>query len=71
MTSLVVITEAEAARALSLSLSTLRRLRKAGQGPRCVRLSARRLGYRRDDLAAWLEARNAAAPMMLPKGGAR
>jgi predicted DNA-binding transcriptional regulator AlpA len=36
---------------------TLRRLRRAGTGPRHVRLTEVAIGYRRADLDAWLESR--------------
>jgi len=51
------ISEREAARYLGLSEPTLRRHRREGTGPRYVRLSANRLGYRPADLDAWLESR--------------
>jgi predicted DNA-binding transcriptional regulator AlpA len=40
-----------------ISHSTGERLRKAGQGPRFVQLSARRIGVRVRDNAAWQESR--------------
>lgn len=56
-----VITEAEAARMVGLSVPTLRRMRydekRENRGPRHVRLSERRIGYRLFDLDAWLERR--------------
>lgn len=42
-----------------VSVSTMRRLLKAGRGPRVIRLSERCLGVRRADLDAWLIAREA------------
>jgi len=51
------ISEREAARYLGLSEPTLRRHRRDATGPRYVRLSAGRLGYRLKDLDAWLESR--------------
>jgi predicted DNA-binding transcriptional regulator AlpA len=54
---LAVVSENEAARLLSVSVSTLRRLRRRGLAPRVVFLSERRLGYRIGDLEQWLEAR--------------
>ena len=44
-----------AARALSVSESLLKKWRLAGEGPRVVRLGARAIGYRRADLAEWVE----------------
>lgn len=52
-----MLTPRAAAAALGLSETTLRRLRAAGTGPRMLRLSDRRLGYRREDLEAWLAQR--------------
>ncbi len=52
-----VVGEDDAAGLIDLSGSSLRRLRRAGAGPRYVRLSPRRIGYRIGDLIAWLEAR--------------
>jgi predicted DNA-binding transcriptional regulator AlpA len=46
-----------AAERLGLSLRTLERLAKSGDGPPRIRLSARRIGYREADVAAWLESR--------------
>lgn len=46
-----------AARLLGLSLRTLERLRASGTGPRHTRLGDRRIGYRKDELLAWLDAR--------------
>ena len=52
-----VVTEAEAAHFVSLSLPHLRRLRREGRGPRHVAVSERRIGYRIADLEAWIQAR--------------
>lgn len=41
----------------NLSSSTLRRLVKAGRGPRLLKLSDRRIGVRRADLDEWLTSR--------------
>lgn len=46
-----------ASRDANLSLSTMRRLIRAGQGPRILRLSPRRLGVWRADLDGWLSDR--------------
>jgi predicted DNA-binding transcriptional regulator AlpA len=43
-----------------LSIATTRRLIKTGQGPRLVRLSARRVGVRIGDVRRWLEHRTGA-----------
>jgi predicted DNA-binding transcriptional regulator AlpA len=54
---LQVVSEAEAARLLDLSVDTLRRRVRAGDGPPRIALSERRVGYRRGSLAAWLDRR--------------
>ena len=56
---LLVLTEAQAARLLGLSKFTLHRMRTDpqthGSGPKAIQLTARRIGYRRADLEAWLD----------------
>lgn len=42
---------------LGISLPSLQRLRSNGSGPRFVRLSERRIAYRRTDVEVWLDAR--------------
>jgi predicted DNA-binding transcriptional regulator AlpA len=42
---------------LGVSLPSLQRLRSSGAGPRFVKLTQRRIGYRRADVDAWLAAR--------------
>ncbi len=54
-----LLTEKELSRWLGLSLPTLQRLRCYGGGPRFVRLSLRRIGYRRVDVEVWLASRTA------------
>ena len=48
-----LITEQELARLLSVSLSTVKRLRASGEGPP-VRIGKRAIRYRRSDVQAWL-----------------
>lgn len=55
-----VLTEAEISEWLGLSQPTLSRLRRTGGGPAFVRLSARRIGYRRGAVQAWLDERERA-----------
>jgi predicted DNA-binding transcriptional regulator AlpA len=43
-----------------LSIATTRRLINMGQGPRLVRLSARRVGVRVSDARRWLDQRTGA-----------
>lgn len=52
-----VISEANAAAYCDCAVITFRRMRKSATGPRWIRLSPRRLGYRMSDLDAWLDAR--------------
>jgi len=58
---LAVVTEIEAAKLLKVAIVTVRRMRWAGTGPRYVKLSERRIGYRVADLNAWLDARTSKA----------
>ena len=51
-----VLPASDAARFLGLSQSTLAKLRLSGNGPIYCKLG-RRVVYRREDLAAWLESR--------------
>lgn len=51
-----LLTTAQAAALLGLGPRTLEGLRLRGGGPRYVRLSARAVRYRREDLVAWIEA---------------
>ena len=48
---------ASAAKLLDLSPRTLERARHEGWGPPYVRVSARAIRYRSEDLAAWIAAR--------------
>jgi hypothetical protein len=50
----VVVPASDAARMLNLSESTLAKLRLSGKGPVYCKLG-RRVVYRPEDLAAWLE----------------
>jgi predicted DNA-binding transcriptional regulator AlpA len=52
----ITLTAAQAASILGLALSTLAKLRLAGNGPTYCKLG-RRVVYRRTDLEAWLESR--------------
>jgi predicted DNA-binding transcriptional regulator AlpA len=52
-----LLTEVDISRWLRVSLAILQRLRSSGAGPRFVQISDRRIGYRRDDVEAWLAAR--------------
>jgi prophage regulatory protein len=48
----------QAAARACISVFTLRRLIKQGNGPRVIQLSERRLGVRDGDFAEWLESRS-------------
>jgi predicted DNA-binding transcriptional regulator AlpA len=52
-----ILTERQVARWLGLGEATVYRLRHEGTGPAFIRLSARRVGYRRSAVEAWLKAR--------------
>lgn len=52
-----VRTPEQAARYLTLSVSTLARMRIAGNGPVFIRLSPQKIGYRQSDLDKFLEDR--------------
>jgi predicted DNA-binding transcriptional regulator AlpA len=53
--ALTVLSPPQAAGALSLSLDTLKRLHRRGEGPRRVRLGIKRVGYLVRDLRTWIE----------------
>jgi hypothetical protein len=48
-----LLTEAEAARVLGFTPRFLQHRRYVGEGPRFVRVSARAIRYRPEDLEAW------------------
>jgi predicted DNA-binding transcriptional regulator AlpA len=52
----IALTAGEASKLLGLAPSTLAKLRLSGSGPAYCKLG-RRVVYRREDLAAWLESR--------------
>ena len=52
-----LLSEPYAARILALSVSTLRRARRNGNGPRVVHTSQRRVANRIVDLKEWAESR--------------
>jgi predicted DNA-binding transcriptional regulator AlpA len=52
----ITLTAEEAAKVLGLAASTLAKLRLSGNGPVYCKLG-RRVVYRREDLAVWLESR--------------
>ena len=58
---MAVLTERETADWARLSIVTMRRMRWAGSGPRFVKLSEKRIGYRVADIIEWLDARTSKA----------
>jgi len=54
-----LLTEKELSTWLGLSLPTLQRMRSKGGGPKFIRLSFRRVGYRPTDVEEWLGTRTA------------
>ena len=54
-----LLTEKELSTWLGLSLPTLQRMRSKGGGPKFIRLSFRRVGYRPADVEDWMAARTA------------
>lgn len=66
-----LLTCAEAAKALRLSIPTLERMRTTGAGPSFIRLGngkRSRIAYRRGDLEAWLNANTFTSTQQYPKG---
>lgn len=53
-TDLHLLTPAEAAETLKVSLATLGRWRKHGLGPEFVRMADRLIRYRQEDVEAWV-----------------
>ncbi len=52
-----LLTSREVAKWLLISNQTLNHWRISGAGPKFIRLSANRIGYRLDDVEAWLAGR--------------
>jgi predicted DNA-binding transcriptional regulator AlpA len=52
-----LLTEKDLSAWLGISLPSLQRMRARGTGPFFVRLSERRVAYRKSDVEAWLAAR--------------
>lgn len=53
----ILLTEEQAATALGFTTRFLQNRRHRGSGPRYVRISARAIRYRPQDLSAWAEVR--------------
>jgi hypothetical protein len=51
-----VLKERAAAGLIGISIDVLRRMRRAGEGPRHVKISPGRIGYRLQDIRDWQEA---------------
>ncbi len=62
-----LLTEAELSALLRISRPTLVRHRRLGSGPAFVRLSARRIAYRRSAVEGWLNDREQRASIESPK----
>ena len=54
-----IVKRPEVEAATGLSRSSLYRLAAEGQFPRPIKLGARAVGWRADEIAAWIEARTA------------
>ena len=52
-----LMTEEEVAKLLTVSVSTVKRLRVSGEGPRSIRISKRVVRYRRQDVLDWMRQR--------------
>jgi predicted DNA-binding transcriptional regulator AlpA len=57
-----LITEEQVAKLLTVSVSTVKRLRVSGEGPRFIRISPRVVRYRRRDVLDWMERGGAKEP---------
>lgn len=66
-----VLTEREVCNWLSVSEPTLFRHRRDGTGPKFIRLSARRVGYRHSAVEAWLSQREQHTNLYADAGGGR
>lgn len=56
-----LLTERETADWARISIRTLQRLAEVGEGPARIRLTQRRIAYRRTDVMRWIESRVAAS----------
>ena len=52
-----LMTEEQVAKLLTVSVSTVKRLRVSGEGPRSIRISPRVVRYRRQDVLDWMRQR--------------
>jgi predicted DNA-binding transcriptional regulator AlpA len=52
-----LMTEEQVANLLTVSVSTVKRLRVSGEGPRYIRVSTRVVRYRRQDVLDWMRQR--------------
>ena len=62
-----LLTAAEAAKLLRISMSHLRRIRLDGHGPRCIWLSKRKPVYRAIDIQVWIAERARAHRFTTPR----
>jgi predicted DNA-binding transcriptional regulator AlpA len=59
-----ILTEREVCNWLGISEPTLFRHRRDGTGPKFIRLSARRVGYRHSAVEAWLSRQEQHSPIL-------
>ena len=64
-----ILSEREVCNWLGVSEPTLFRHRRDGTGPKFIRLSARRVGYRQSAVEAWLSQREQHTPLHSEAGG--
>jgi predicted DNA-binding transcriptional regulator AlpA len=57
-----LMTEEQVAKLLTVSVSTVKRLRVSGKGPRYIRISKRVVRYRRQDVLDWMRQGGAEEP---------
>ncbi len=55
--TVILLSEKETAKLLGFSIRSLQKWRTTGEGPLFVRVSARAIRYRREDLNRWIEER--------------
>jgi predicted DNA-binding transcriptional regulator AlpA len=57
-----LMTEEQVAKLLLISLSSVKRLRASGKGPRYIRISERVVRYKRRDVLEWMDRGGAEEP---------
>lgn len=56
-----IISPSQFCQLVGISETTRWRQQRNGEGPKAIRLSPRRIGYRASDVASWLQARHTEA----------